>query len=307
MKRYRIRHITRYVYGAPVSLGQGLARLSPRAAEGQRPGPWKVRISPEPSLVSDHADLFGNPVRYFSHMEPHTELRVEADGEIERDAPPENEADGKFTTAGYAGWFESYRGREATTAAAFRFGSAFTRSDPAIRAWAEESLRPDRPLREGLIELNSRIHSEFKFDPGATTVSTPLSEVFEKRAGVCQDFAHLGLACVRSVGLAGRYVSGYLETDPPPGQPALVGADATHAWFSVCLPREDPAECAWLDLDPTNDSIPAERHLTMAWGRDYGDVPPLKGVVQGGGSHSLHIAVTVDRLAGSEDAAPPTP
>lgn len=293
---FRIRHTTRYVYGAPVSLGQGLARLSPRDADGQRAGAWKIRITPEPSFTSGHHDLFGNPVRYFSHQEPHNELQVEADGEIARVAPCDPAPDAKITTGDYAAWFGSRRGSEAAAAAAFRFESAFTRAGDPIRAWASESLRPDRPLREGLLELMSRVHTDFAFDPGATTVSTPLSEVFDKRAGVCQDFAHLALACVRSAGLAARYVSGYIETDPPPGQPRLLGADATHAWISVCLPREDGEGCAWLDLDPTNDQIPSGRHLTMAWGRDYGDVPPLKGVVQGGGSHSLHISVTVDRL-----------
>ena len=133
-----------------------------------------------------------------------------------------------------------------------------------------------------------RIHREFTFDPGATTITTPVTRVLAERRGVCQDFAHLQIGCLRSLGLPARYVSGYLLTDPPPGQPRLVGADASHAWLSVCCPR-----LGWVDLDPTNDVLPSQRHVTLAWGRDYGDVSPLRGVVLGGRAHTLHVGVSV--------------
>ena len=184
----------------------------------------------------------------------------------------------------------SRRHRDAVDVAAapYSFDSPCVRRDDRLASYAAMSFTPGRPLLEAALDLTSRIFHEFKYDPTATSVSTPTMEVFEKRRGVCQDFAHLEIGCLRSLGLAARYVSGYLLTDPRPGQPRLVGADASHAWLSVFCPGH-----GWVDLDPTNNVIPSMRHVTVAWGRDYGDVCPIKGVFLGGGSHWMTVAVDV--------------
>ena len=174
----------------------------------------------------------------------------------------------------------------------FCFDSPLVRSHRSLREYAEQSFALGRPLRDAIIELNERIHADFKYEPAATDVSTPLAQVMRDRRGVCQDFAQVAVGCLRSMGLPARYVSGYLETQPPPGQPKLVGADASHAWASVYVPN-----FGWLDFDPTNALLPELRHVTVAWGRDFSDVSPLNGVVFGGGRHSLRVAVDVEDLA----------
>jgi len=159
---------------------------------------------------------------------------------------------------------------------------------PVLAEYTAPSFTKERPLLEAVADLTGRIHRDFTFDRTATTVATPLQTVFRTRRGVCQDFAHLEIACLRSLGLAARYVSGYLESVPPPDQPRLTGADASHAWVSVFCPP-----VGWVDVDPTNDVLADERHVTVAWGRDYGDVSPLRGVILGGGQHALHVGVSV--------------
>jgi transglutaminase-like putative cysteine protease len=178
---------------------------------------------------------------------------------------------------------------EVREARQFVLESPFVSCSRAIRDYASESFPSGRALLEAVMDLTQRIYRDFTYDPHFTTLATPLSEVMGKRRGVCQDFAHLATACLRSLGLAARYVSGYLETLPPPGQAKLVGADASHAWIAVYLPGE-----GWAEFDPTNDCMAGERHITLAWGRDYGDVAPLKGVMSGGGSHTLKVAVDVE-------------
>ena len=161
---------------------------------------------------------------------------------------------------------------------------------PELHDYAEKSFAKGRPLLEAVEDLTTRLYTDFTYDPGFTTIATPLADVVKHRRGVCQDFAHLGIACLRALGLAARYVSGYIETDPPPDQEPLEGADASHAWFSVYLPQ-----FGWIDFDPTNNQIPADRHITVAWGRDYADVTPLKGVVFGSGTHELSVSVDCKR------------
>jgi transglutaminase-like putative cysteine protease len=170
----------------------------------------------------------------------------------------------------------------------FTFDSRYVLAAARYADYAANSFTPGRPILEAALDLTRRIHKAFVYDPRATTLATPVAEVFEKRRGVCQDFAHLMLACLRSLGLAVRYVSGYLSTVPPPGKERLVGADATHAWVSVFCGLG-----GWIDLDPTNDQIPADRHVLLAWGRDYDDVSPLKGVILGGGQHVVKVSVDV--------------
>src|SRR5262249_9025955 len=230
-------------------------------------------------------------VTYFTLEEEHRELSVTSISsvEISQSSHPQPQA-----TAPWEEARDSVGGDGIDlTAALFRLDSPCVRRNNRLADYATVSFAPRRPLLEAALDLTSRIFHEFKFDATATSVSTPTMEVFEKRRGVCQDFAHLQIACLRSLGLVARYVSGYLLTDPRPGQPKLVGADATHAWLSIFCPGH-----GWVDLDPTNNVIPEMRHVTLAWGRDYGDVCPIKGVFLGGGSHWMSVAVDVVPMNG---------
>jgi transglutaminase-like putative cysteine protease len=288
---YRVRHLTRYDYEGRVTLCHNLARLLPRSVAGQEVVSSRLVIDPGPDDQRTHTDLFGNVVTYFSIDVPHDLLAVTAESEVRIRALPAPEPGGPA-------WEESAVpvGAHAGESALLRELALPSPLVPALAAVAEyaaPSFRPGRPGVDAVLDLMHRIHADLAFDPGFTTVATPLSEVVEHRRGVCQDFAHLAVGCLRSVGLAARYVSGYLETDPPPGRAKLVGADASHAWCSVWL-----AGHGWLDLDPTNGVQPSDRHITVGWGRDYGDVTPLKGVVFAGGAHQrLTVEVDVVRLA----------
>jgi transglutaminase-like putative cysteine protease len=200
-------------------------------------------------------------------------------------------------------------GRPLDGAAEFVFASPMVPNEPLVHRWAEPSFPPGRPLTEAAIDLMHRLHADFRYAPASTQVSTPLREAFEQRRGVCQDFAHILIAALRSLGLAARYVSGYLLTEPAPGQARLQGADASHAWVAVALPRASdepgllsggphgpPAAIDWLELDPTNDCIAGTSHVRLAYGRDYADVTPLRGVIRGGGRHRLEVGVSTRRL-----------
>jgi transglutaminase-like putative cysteine protease len=288
---YRVRHLTRYDYEGRVTLCHNLARILPRWAAGQDIISSRLVIDPPPDDQRAHTDLFGNVVTYFSIDVPHDQLSVTAESEVRVRALPS-------PASGGPSWEESVvpAGAHVGEAALLRelaLPSPLVPSLAAVAEYAAPSFTPGRSGADAVLDLTRRIHAELVFDPGFTTVSTPLSEVIEHRRGVCQDFAHLAVGCLRSVGLATRYVSGYIETDPPPGRPKLVGADASHAWCSVWL-----AGHGWLDLDPTNGVLPSDRHITAAWGRDYGDVTPLKGVVFAGGAHQrLTVEVDVVRIA----------
>jgi transglutaminase-like putative cysteine protease len=288
MTRYTIRHVTTYQYTEPVSLCQNVAHLSARACGRQRFEPSVLAISPDPAVIEERVDYFGNPTHYFTIQEPHRELKVEATHDIAvfeatpveptATAPWEDVRD-RLARDRSPAWFDAYP---------FRFDSRYAAADPRFAEFAAPAFAPGRPVLEAALDLTARVYKGFTYDPKATTVATPVAEVFEKRRGVCQDFAHLLLACFRSLGLAARYVSGYLSTLPPPGRPRLVGADATHAWVSLFC-----GDHGWIDLDPTNNQIPEERHILLAWGRDYDDVSPLKGVILGGGKHVVTVSVDV--------------
>lgn len=287
--RFLIRHVSRYQYAQRVSLAHHLAHLVPREALGQRLVHSELRVEPAPSLRRTYLDYFGNVTDRFELRAPHRHLTVECESEVvlEPRAIP--------TSAG--AWDEYARalstgGRPSDVE--FCFDSPLVRAHPELRSFAAPIFHPGRDLIEAVGELNTRIHREFRYRPGATEVSTPLADVMRSREGVCQDFAHVAVGCLRTLGLPARYVSGYLETRPPPGRPRLVGADASHAWASVQLPTGE-----WFDFDPTNDSLPAERHVTVAWGRDFSDVSPLRGVVLGGGEHTVHVSVDTAPLAGA--------
>ena len=299
MTSYRITHETRYSYSKPVSLCHNEAHLLPRTLPSQRVQRAEVRIHPEPVAYHERKDFFGNAVTYFSVEEAHKTLAVTATSEVEVDTPPWPELSRSPSWEKVRQRLISDLSHETLDARQFVLDSPFVSAGEALAAYARPSFAPGRPLLEGVHELMSRIHADFTYDPEFTSVATPLSDVLEHRRGVCQDFAHLAIGCLRSLGLAARYVSGYIETTPPPGQARLVGADASHAWFAVYIPGLDSkegGEGGWVDFDPTNDSIPMDKHITTAWGRDYADVTPLKGIIFGGGRHSLRVGVDVCRL-----------
>jgi transglutaminase-like putative cysteine protease len=286
---YRVEHRTTYRYGGPVSRSRNEAHLRPRDTGTQRCLTHELAVRPEPATWSERADYFGNPVVAFAVDGPLDELTVTASSTVAVDgpaAPPRGPA------------WEEVRDRLATSrdpelVAAREFCLPSPLVDPGseVAAFAAPSFAAGRPVVEAVVDLAGRIHAQFGFDPGVTTVTTPVDDVLVHRRGVCQDFAHLAVGCLRTRGLAARYVSGYLETTPPEGTDRLVGADASHAWLAVLVPGY-----GWLDFDPTNDALVGETYVTTAWGRDYSDVSPLKGVVFGGGAgHLLEVAVDVVR------------
>jgi transglutaminase-like putative cysteine protease len=288
---YRILHRTSYKYRSPVSVGNHVACLRPRSLTNHRVVWSDLHIQPAPATRTERLDYFGNLLCFFTIQEPHNELVVEARSEvtIERDITSWPEQSPAWEDA--VEWLASDHSPAGLEACQFGFESPRIRGRAEFAAYALESFTPRRPLAEGLLDLTRRIHRDFRFDAKVTNVRTPTEEVFRKRRGVCQDFAHLQIACLRSINLAARYVSGYLRTYPPPGRPRLVGADASHAWVSAYCPG-----VGWLDFDPTNDVVPSRGHVILAWGRDYGDVSPLRGLILGGGHHTLKVAVDMEPL-----------
>ena len=288
---YKIVHRTTYKYKYPVSVGNHVACLKPRSLLRHRLERCELHIQPTPATITERTDYFGNILCFFTLQEPHTELVVEARSEVMM----ENTVTAFPHEA--LPWEEVVRllpedhSPEGLEAYQFRFESPRIPLRPEFAAYALQSFTSRRPLWEGLLDLTERIHKDFRFDSGVTTVRTPTEQVFRKRRGVCQDFAHFQIACLRSLNLSARYVSGYLRTYPPPGQPRLVGADASHAWVSAYCPGT-----GWLDLDPTNNLVPSNGHVTLAWGRDYGDVSPLHGLILGGGVHALNVSVDMEML-----------
>ena len=289
MALYRIEHVTRYIYNSPVATSQHVAWIEPREVPGQVTLDYELAIDPEPQRIMTRTDYFGNRVHQFELPRPHVEMQVTSRATVSVDRPTPVEA-GKTEPA----WEELRRRlrRPATdaerAAAEFTFESPQVAVDASVAAFARALFPSGRGVIDGATAMMHRIHEEFTFDPDATTPTTPVSRVLSDRRGVCQDFAHLQIACLRSLGLAARYVSGYLLTDPPPGMPRLIGADASHAWVSVFCPVS-----GWVDLDPTNGVRVGDRHITLAWGRDYSDVTPLRGVLLGGNEHQLFVGVSV--------------
>jgi transglutaminase-like putative cysteine protease len=288
--RYRIEHRTHYRYSGPVSRCRNEAHLRPRDTDRQTCLSSGLVVDPTPTSWSDRSDFYGNPVTSFVVDGPFTELTVDASSVVDV-------VDSDPLPASGPDWGEAVDlltndlSPDMLDAREFCFESPLVSTARVVREYAEPSFVVGAPLVDAVTALVERIHADFRYDPGFTTVTTPLDEVLQHRRGVCQDFAHLAVGCVRSMGLAARYVSGYLETAPPPGVERLVGTDASHAWLSVYVPG-----WGWLDLDPTNDKIVGSTYVTTAWGRDYGDVSPLKGIVFGGGDfHNLTVTVDVAR------------
>ncbi len=289
--KYRVVHTTRYRYSQPVALCHNEAHLRPRSFGGQRCIDSRLLVEPTPAVVHERTDLFGNVVTYFAVQEPHDMLVVTASSSVELTpaAPPRNiEAAVPWETIRLRLYSEPPT-PAAVEARHLVLDSPMVVTSADLAAFASPSFSPGRPLLAAVYDLSQRIHREFAYDPHFSTIATPLSDVLRLRRGVCQDFAHLAIGCLRSLGLPARYVSGYLQSVPPPGQARLVGADTSHAWFAAFDPDE-----GWVDFDPTNDQIVSDQHVTTAWGRDYSDVTPLKGVVFGGGPHTLEVAVDME-------------
>jgi len=285
---YDVRHRTTYRYSQPVSISHHVLHLVPRGSERQQVHGSELAVSPSPAVRDDAEDYFGNPVTRLTLQEQHEELGIETHSRVEVNAPPDFPPERTMVWDSVFAHLEQAASRESLDVLQFAFDSPFTRSTADLAAYARESFLPGRPLLEAALDLTGRIFRDFRYESGATSVSTPVDEVFRTRHGVCQDFAHLELACLRALALPARYVSGYLLTRPPPGQPKRIGADASHAWISVWCP-----EAGWVDLDPTNDTIAREEHVTLAWGRDYSDISPINGVIFGGGEHAIEVAVDV--------------
>jgi transglutaminase-like putative cysteine protease len=284
--RYRVRHDTTYTYAQPVDLGRHMLHLTPRALGWQRVVSSRLVSEPEPTVLEEGLDHFGNTVTWMALDRPHAAFRLalEAVVEVQAPFPPEDGAARPWEAVVAAAQAGGAQGWEA---AEFAFGSPLAPADEGAGAYAALSFPPGRSILGGLLDLTGRIRREFAFKPGVTTVSTPVSRVLAQRAGVCQDFTHLMIAGLRALGLPARYVSGYLRTRPPPGEAPRQGADQSHAWVGCWL---GPG-LGWVDLDPTNDLVVRDEHVVLAWGRDYGDISPVRGIILGGGSHSVTVAV----------------
>ena len=285
---FDVSHRTTFTYSQSVSISHHLLHLSPRVCPRQVCRRHSLMIEPPPTIIKEATDYFGNPTTYLTIEEPHSELSIIARSSLEVMAPPVCAPEATPAWDSVAEALNRPAERDLLYVYQFVFDSPFTRSGNGVAAYAEPSFPPGRPILEGAIDLMNRVHADFKYEGGVTDVHTPIDVILAQRRGVCQDFAHLLISSLRSLGLPARYVSGYLLTRPPEGQPRLVGADASHAWLSVWVPGT-----GWVDLDPTNNLLPGEQHITVAWGRDYGDVSPINGIVIGGGAHAVKVAVDI--------------
>lgn len=285
---YEVTHKTTYHYTAPVAQAHHLVHLAPRPHERQRIVRHDITVKPAPATRNDFIDYFGNPASSLAIEAGHSELLIHSQGVIEVSAPEHADLSLSQPWDRLSGDMAPPKKINEIEAAQYLMPSRHTAVTAELIEFARPSFPAGRPVFECARELTERIHAEFAYDGAATDIATTTDELLKIRRGVCQDFAHLGIACLRAMGLAARYVSGYLETQPPPGQPRLVGADASHAWLAVYVPG-----VGWAEFDPTNGCLPGEKHITLAWGRDYGDVAPLTGVMTGGGSHTLEVSVDV--------------
>ncbi len=289
--RYRVGHTTTYSYADPVDLASHMLHLAPRSLPGQRVLKAELHATPTPTRTHEGRDHFGNNVSWMFLDRPHDRFEVTVSAEIEVGFAPPPPADAtlpweQVAAAARAG------GEKSWAAAEFVFDSPMLPAEPNAGLYAAPSFPAGRPILEGLLELNARIRREFAFKSGVTTINTPVSRVLSQRAGVCQDFTHLMIAALRAHGLPARYVSGYLRTRPPPGVKPRRGADQSHAWVGAWLGPDH----GWVDLDPTNDLVVKDEHVVLAWGRDYGDISPVRGVILGGDRHSVAVGVDLEAL-----------
>jgi transglutaminase-like putative cysteine protease len=289
--RYQIHHQTIYEYSSKVSYSHHLARLRPSVTERQIDGSFRLEVTPEPETMSHYRDYFGNATSYFSLVTPHRNLTIDSYCDVTVTPIEELALDLSMPWEKVRDILRSSKLPRDISAAEFSFPSAQCPVMAELADYARPSFKDGVPILEATKDLTSRIFNDFEFNAKATTVATPVSEVLEKRAGVCQDFSHLQISCLRSLGLAARYVSGYLRTLPPPGKERLIGADASHAWISVYAPQ-----IGWIGFDATNNVLPGKDHIRIAHGRDFRDVSPVRGTVFGGGTQTLKIGVTVSEV-----------
>lgn len=277
------RHVTTYEYGEPALRSQNILRVAPRETRWQRAIRSRVDVDPTPEGVGTHRDYFGNETHSFEINEPHARLVISASNSVELREPvlPDPAATAPWETV--RGRCFPCQGPDAFEAAEYLYDSRRVTRGGRFGEYARTSFPAGRAVFDAALDLNRRIHREFQYDPGSTEVDTPVEDALRTRSGVCQDFAHVMIACLRSMGIPARYVSGYLRSNPK-----FVGVEASHAWVSFYCP-----DTGWIDLDPTNDVAPSLGHVTLAWGRDYADVPPGKGVTLGGGEQKISVGVGV--------------
>jgi transglutaminase-like putative cysteine protease len=285
---YTVRHRTTYMYQSDVAYSRLIAHLEPRQTARQQALAVNVTLDPAPVKRFDRSDFFGNTTSWFIVDEPHTTLEILAESRVAIEPAPVYPSAASLAWEGVRTRLEPPVGSDTFDVVQYTFDTPLTATDADVVAYARPSFPRGRPLLACVLDLNGRIHRDFAFDKEATDTRTTVKDAFELRAGVCQDLAHVGIACVRAMGLAARYVSGYLLTHPPAGKERLIGADASHAWFSVWTPP-----FGWIDFDPTNDMLPSSEHITVAWGRDYSDVAPIHGIISGGSEHEVDVAVDV--------------
>ena len=286
-----VTHETAYDYASPVRTAQHMAHLKPVHNGQQQLLQHRITIVPAPAQQTEAIDVYGNTRYFFSLQAVHDTLRVVSESLVSTSAVAEPQS--SLAWEAVRERLRYHRAAHYDPAAEFAFASPYVPRHEDFTAYAQPSFPAGRPLLAAARDLMHRIHTDFEYATQATDVNTPPLEALALRKGVCQDFAHVMLGCLRSLGLAARYVSGYLLTEPPPGQPRLVGSDASHAWVSLYLPEDGERGAQWTDLDPTNDRAPGEDYVTLALGRDYSDVSPMRGVIHGGTNHALRVAVTV--------------
>ena len=292
MTTFTVRHETIYTYGSPISSSYGEACLLPRETDQQVCQSATVTVDPPPAEATEREDHFGNRVVYFTVQDGHTRLTIFAESTLDViDPMPQNSGAATMTLADVKAGIAAVEGPEGLEGAEFLLDSQRTPQSPRTAEYAAPSFSDERPFLDCLTDLAHRINTDFAFQPDSTDVNSAIDDLFDEGGGVCQDFAHLMVACLRGQGIPARYVSGYLETQPPPGQPKMVGSDVSHAWVSALVPG-----VGWVDVDPTNDQLVDDRYVTVGWGRDYDDVAPLKGVVfSDGGETTLEVSVDVRR------------
>ena len=288
--RYRITHTTKYAYSEPVAVCHNKLHLAPRDKLNQSSTDFRLLVIPEPDAIVSATDFFGNRADYFALTDAHRGLSVTATSVVEVSSPP-GPSEGQTGTSWEEATVisEALKSDSALEAELMKYPSEYVPLGKEYAEYAKASFTPNRPIVEATLDLTQRIFHEFEYDPSTTNVSTPVGQVLAQKSGVCQDFAHFQIACLRSIGMSARYVSGYLRTVPPEGKPRLVGADASHAWLAVYC-----GELGWLEFDPTNNVQCGTDYVTVAHGRDYGDVCPIQGVFVGGGDHSMSVYVDVD-------------
>jgi transglutaminase-like putative cysteine protease len=286
--QYKVTHTTTFQYNHPVPLCQNMVHLMPRTTPHQKCAYHRLIVRPQSATTERRWDYFGNQMQYFAIDQPHKQLKVTSVSRVELEPHPLNVEAQKTTWEAACKQPRQEPNAVDLQIIQYAFPSPHVRRSDEFADYAKKSFAAGRPIVAACKELTERVYTDFKYDPLATTISTPIEEVFVKRRGVCQDLAHVQLACLRSLGIYARYVSGYLRTNPPEGKPRLIGADASHAWLSVYC-----GDVGWVDFDPTNNCITNTDHITVAWGRDFRDVSPVRGIFVGGGSQTMTVSVDV--------------